>query len=249
MKKLTFLIIALSTFFTHASANQSKHKVGVIISYYKYIEPNVMNTKGFISGFDYIYDTNTTAPLSFMLWAKFVAGSLKYNSNGTGSMSNDKNYYVDIKPIAKFKLLLQNLSSFSPYIGIGFRYLANPYSGRSSTGHYSYDRTNKMLYVPVGIFYEHHFHEHNYLETQIEGSLLIYGRQFSDHHEPHTVTQKKGYGFRIASEYNTEKWSIGPYFQYWNIDDSTIFPSSKGGYWVEPKNNTIEYGLTLRFKF
>ena len=208
-----------------------------------------------------------------MLQAKLMSGSLKYDSNGTGSSENDKNTYVDLKPLLGQKININTTSSIRPYIGLGFRYLRNPSSeSLSTTGHSSYLRTNKLLYIPFGLIHTFKLNQSAYIESNIEGSVVILGRQFSEVKgksfssmplgavfiDDHNHTQNKGYGFKFSTYYHQEKWFIGPYLQYWNIDNSSTHKgkyinklTNNAGYCptVEPKNNTIETGISVGLKF
>ena len=51
-----------------------------------------------------------------------------------------------------------------------------------------------------------------------------------------------GLRLRVIRQFPT--WSIGPTLTYWRVGAS----DSVGG-WVEPKNNTVEVGISLRRRF
>jgi len=70
-------------------------------------------------------------------------------------------------------------------------------------------------------------------------------------------TQDKGYGARASFMFETPtSWggiAFGPFFRYWDINDSRRFVVPAGGgtafILLEPHNQTIEAGMTLRFLF
>ncbi|MGL1161882.1 hypothetical protein ACSTKX_24865, partial [Vibrio parahaemolyticus] len=57
-----------------------------------------------------------------------------------------------------------------------------------------------------------------------------------------------GYGMRGNMMFEWSKWSMGPFFNYWNIDQSQLACNNYlcG---VEPHNQTIEYGFQGRYRF
>ena len=91
------------------------------------------------------------------------------------------------------------------------------------------------------------------LAPTIEYDYFIRGRQktqltdtgqgFSDANN----TQSYGYRFSMMAEKGS--WAFGPWMQYWNIEDSDIVPIGLGVRGLEPKNETWEYGLQVKYKF
>ena len=69
-----------------------------------------------------------------------------------------------------------------------------------------------------------------------------------------TNNQSSGYGVKLSVMYQKDKWAIGPYAHYWNIDQSDIVPEIRYGVptgygLVEPENNTVEFGLKASKQF
>ena len=90
------------------------------------------------------------------------------------------------------------------------------------------------------------------LHTTVEYSHLLQGRQeakLSDVGPGFTdvsLCQRKGYGLRFSSMAKFDKWSVGPALIVWRIK-----PSEVGGTppVIEPKNNTVEFGIKAAYHF
>ena len=68
-----------------------------------------------------------------------------------------------------------------------------------------------------------------------------------------TNKQHKGYGLKLSVMYQKKNSAIGPYVDYWNIAQSESVLVYKNcslyGSGVEPKNNTIEFGVKASYQF
>lgn len=141
----------------------------------------------------------------------------------------------------------------SPYTGFGYRVLFEKGDGRvSTTGALSYDRLSQYFYVPFGIGTS--FAAGSWvLRPTVEYDLFVAGIQESYLSQAGLVDvrndQKEGYGARASFLMETgTSWgriAFGPFFRWWDIHESR----TALGVLVEPKNNTIEAGMTLRFLF
>jgi hypothetical protein len=68
--------------------------------------------------------------------------------------------------------------------------------------------------------------------------------------------QNSGYGLNLTVMYKEDDWGVGPYFKYWNIQQSdtayaTITKNGSGSRYsaYEPANNTKEYGIKAIYRF
>jgi hypothetical protein len=87
-----------------------------------------------------------------------------------------------------------------------------------------------------------------------EFDLFLIGQQTSGidingNGEPLKNTQHVGYGFRVSSKVSKkieDKFAVflEPFVKYWNIANSDFVD----GY-LEPKNNTVEYGVKIGITF
>jgi hypothetical protein len=144
--------------------------------------------------------------------------------------------------------------SISPYIGLGFRYLDNDGSGADTNGVDGYERYSHYFYLPVGVNPRIRVSNTSRVSMNLEYDQLLYGWQVSSIGDAFpgtgdiTNNQHGGYGLRGNVMYEWPKWAIGPFFNYWNINQSDIACNSAlcG---VEPHNQTIEYGIQGKYHF
>jgi len=243
----------------------SSSEIGLTASYYRYEEPNFMNIKATNIGLDYIgtlaLNDNWFIRGDFIFTA---SGGTRYSSNGTGTMDNFPNCYVDIRPLFGRNLAFEN-STLAPYMGLGYRYLYHDGRGTTSTGNPGYRRESNYLYLPVGFMHKMDLTEQSKLITTIEFDCLLLGKQISRESDINTLnsditnTQKFGYGARLLCMYRFNNWAIGPFLTYWHIDNSEIvsakvidknnIPTGENIYFIEPKNHTIEAGLKISYRF
>ena len=69
-------------------------------------------------------------------------------------------------------------------------------------------------------------------------------------------SQKSGYGLNLTVMYKEDNWGVGPYFKYWNIQQSEtnsavikINGTSYNYSVYEPANTTKEYGVKAIYRF
>ena len=142
--------------------------------------------------------------------------------------------------------------SFSPYIGLGYRYLFNKPTETDSLGVSGYSRTSNYVYFPVGLTQRILVNDTQRISVNLEYDQLILGKQKSALSQVGLTDisndQNSGYGARFNFMYEWPTWSVGPFFMYWNIDQSNTVCA--GGFCGnEPHNQTIEYGLQGKYRF
>lgn len=142
----------------------------------------------------------------------------------------------------------------SPYAGLGFRYLYDDNKGTDSNGVEGYERYSHYFYLPVGLTPRFRLNENSRLSLNMEYDLLLYGWQVSSLGEPNpgdsdlTNTQKTGYGLRGNIMYERHSWALGPFFEFWDIGQSSTDCSTLScGF--EPHSQTIEYGVQGKYRF
>ena len=142
----------------------------------------------------------------------------------------------------------------SPYAGLGFRYLYNNGQGNDTNGVPGYERYSHYLYVPIGITPRFRVTDTTRLSLNMEYDYLLYGWQVSALGDEHpgetdlTNNQTTGYGFRSSLMFETKIIAFGPFFYYWNINQSDL-QCNNAECGSEPHNQTIEYGLQGKIKF
>ncbi|MDD3288488.1 MAG: hypothetical protein PHX43_05730 [Alphaproteobacteria bacterium] len=185
------------------------------------------------------------------LEGRFAYGNSDYE--GSGKKNEEEDNIGEARLLGGRDIILASGYGISPYTGVGFRYLYNDGRGLTSTGASGYRRESKYFYAPIGVTQRLLIDDSSKISLNFEYDQLIWGNQTSymgdasalydtiDNH------QTSGYGLRGDLMYEMTPWSAGPFFNYWNINESK---SSCGGILcgVEPHNNTVEYGLQFKYR-
>ena len=238
-----------------------------------YDEPGFMRNKGFMWGAsgDYTYRPNN---LRFKLDSRFSFGNVDYWSDGTGTAEDFRDYNFETRFSFGFDFgTTSKTAFFSPYTGLGYRYLFDGSEGReTSSGARGYDRKSNYLYSPLGIEamfrlkggwslgltgeYDHFWHGWQYSELGYYQlvPLLIEVPDYVAKDD-----QEKGWGARtslsIIRNLGRVDLLIEPYIRYWDIEDSDGFKLYVIGYpdypfgGREPANSTTEWGTKLGIRF
>ena len=249
---------------------QTGNEIGLTLSSYSYSEPSLgVSMKATNVGIDYtgIYAFGND-------W--FALGNINYNNgpvkySGTGTQSGIPQYYYDIKAAVGYDFAVEGIQ-LSPYVGLGYRYLSQQWGGTtSSTGALGYDRQSTYNYIPIGVINRFAVNNNKAkVETTFEFDYLLSGNQYSGFSSLNGTsggntyagfsnqnnTQTSGYGLNLTVMYKEDSWGVGPYFKYWNIQQSNTnaFSYTKNGAgWngtvYEPSNNTKEYGVKAIYRF
>jgi hypothetical protein len=240
-------------------------------SHYEYNEPGLGVTD---SGAKIGVVTSATAAFGpqFLYFAtldfRYAFGQVDYK--GSGDKKNEDDNLWEIRGIAGRDFTWNETYDLSPYLGFGYRHLANDARGITSSGASGYRRESQYFYVPLGVKPRIRIDGNSRLTANIEYDQFIHGQQTSDLSDAGlglpdiTNQQDSGYGFRGELMYETDNWSFGPFFNYWNIHGSAIknstvlsstgcaalrtsAPCALSG--TEPQNNTTEYGIQLKYRF
>ncbi len=244
--------------------------LGIQFSHYDYEEPGLDhqtgNKIGFEGGGTYIF-----LPGYFVTAdVRYAFGDNDYNGNasGSGTRNNLDDELWDVRGLIGADYVWQNTFAVSPYSGFGYRHLYNDARGVTSTGANGYQRYNDLYYIPLGVRPRVRVDSTDRIAAMLEYDYLIHGQQTSDFSDiaagdPNITTQQNGgYGLRGELMWETGSWSAGPYFNYWNIQQSTskTFKDSVGNLCngtpgpetcvgTEPANNTTEFGIQARYHF
>lgn len=283
-------------------ATPAGHEVSVAVASYDYREPGAQAIS--IHGPKFVGEYMGTLPLNRQHhWfvqadARGTFGSVTYNGwcspffispnsaspNGyeldigdpsTCNESGDKDWYVEGRALVG-KDLLGARWAWSPYSGIGLRYLSN---GTTGTAGY---RTDQYLYAPFGVTARTGVGSHGVLDLNLEFDYLIHGWQNThdsalgggdvpatptapaftiDGFSDISFSQSRGWALRASGKYAvTRRWSVEPYFVRWTVTASPVnyetvtftvnnvtAHEQLGAY--EPNNNTNELGVKLSFRF
>ena len=259
---IPIIVLLLTANTTHAETitlkTRAGNNIGVSLSYYRYEEPDLMSLVGGKIGLD-INSTKTLQHNYFIRGdMRYAFGTVDYNSNGTGSTSGELDLYTEARGLLGKDWGFKN-TGLALYTGFGYRFLFNDGRGITSTGAAGYRRESNYFYIPIGVIHRLAIKDQARLASTLEYDHLLKGKQISrlsdggQGYSDLTNNQNSGYGLKLSIIYEKDKWVIGPYAHYWYINDSDITLVYQNGILVgtglEPRNNTIEFGLKVGQQF
>jgi hypothetical protein len=227
------------------------------VSWYRYEEPGTMKNTGILYGVAMAYTRYEQGEFQHgltRLEGEFAAGEVEYD----GSLMDGTPYTMDgnFDFLANLRVLWGSRWQSDAWenrfvAGFGYRFLLDD-STQDPAG---YERYSNYFYVPLGLQTYHGLGGNWLLGLGGEFDVLLVGLQISGIPEspvdPSSVKnwQWPGFGARGSLElrHRTESLdlAIAPFIQYWWVDESSV---SSGG-WYEPRNNTLQYGLNLVWRF
>ena len=259
---LALALLFLTPFFAYGQQpglkTQSGVELGITLSNYEYEEPTVdVTLEGYKLGLDFSVIGSAGENWFIRGDVKYATGDTDYTGSGTKCCNEDWYYELRATVGRDFD---QGTYGLSPYLGLGYRYLFNDIRGPSDTGAVGYRRASRYVYAPLGATHRLKLESNARLATTLEYDFFIKGQQKSYLADTGIAgltdvvnDQSAGYGLRGSMYYEKANWSFGPWFQYWNIDESDA--ASAGMFMgnpvlaVEPENETVEIGLRLGLRF
>lgn len=237
-----------------APRSRTSFDAGLQFSDYEYEEPDVMTTSGAKYGFTVSGTAMVAGNWFIKVDGRFAFGDVDYTSNGSGDKKDNDDRLIEVRGLIGGDLV-SGRWVIVPYFGLGYRNLYNDLRGTTTTGAVGYRRDSNYLYLPLGIEPRYQMTPNSRLSMVFEYDPLIRGWQHSyltdaGLGDPDiTNRQKSGYGLRGEIMYHYRRFSAGPYFNYWDIDDSELSECDAFGLcYVEPKNTTTEFGIQARFR-
>ena len=232
--------------------------LGVSLSQYDYRQPNltlpsVGTSDVKQSGPSYGIHGEKTWALAdgdfLRLDGNFQGGKMDYH--GSGSSPSETLRFYDVRLVYGVD---EQFSSgvLSTYAGLGYRYLYNDGRGVSyvgKTAYRGYQREQQYTYLPIGMRYKTMLGNKK-LTLNGEAGLLISGSNTTHLSDvvpsaPNLVLkQRSGYELRLAAMVNQGAWEVGPYLQYWRVNDSEKQVVGPLQYW-EPRNTTVDAGFKV----
>jgi hypothetical protein len=215
---------------------------------YEYKEPGVMRktaSPGFIGIGVETYRSQAEPGLFYAV--RGHVGQTDYRSVTTGAINGDPSYRLQLEGGFSYPVN----SSINVFSGLGFRWLLDDAGGRlSTTGHASYDRESRYLYLPVGIQIPLNG---GYLRAKyqyfVQGQQVSYMTNVSGGLSNLSNRQDDGFGYELTYQ-SDSGW--GAYTRYWSVSDSNIDRYLTTNGYVsafEPRNETVELGIRLNFQF
>jgi hypothetical protein len=228
-------------------------EIGGLLSDYRYEEPDFMWLKGKRIGITGAYTAANPNRAYARLEMRASYGDLDYQ--GSGTLSGVPDYLFELRALAGRDYALGSSMAWSPYVGVGIRLLYNDLRGTTSTGQLGYRRESKYFYIPLGVTLRMPLGAEWVLAPQLEYNGFVRGSQrsyLSDTGLPLsdvTNQQRQGRGYRVQVMFESRRWSIGPWLDYWNVKDSDVQQIAPGVGGMEPANWTREAGVEVRYRF
>jgi len=240
--------------------------VGIQGSYYRYRESAADVTNlGAMLGF-----TGAGTMVFNYGWFAGIDGRFAFSPGGTdyrgsGTASGEQTDLWEVRATGGKDFIFEYFV-VSPFIGLGYRELYNDARGVSSTGASGYRRLNQMLYMPVGFSPRFRLTGETRIAAKVEYDATLLGIQHSDLSDVSPAFSNMinrqtngGSGVRAEVMFETQSWSAGPFFNYWDIGDSkgknqagslcTSFGAPSPCTLLEPRNHTTEGGIQIRYHF
>ena len=268
MKKLTFVMIfyiLLTGRYSFAEQDSVQVfgrdlgvEIGIETSHITYTEPGLMREEGFMYGITgALAYRNDNYMLS--VEARADLGQVDYSSGSSGKINNIDDNIWEIRGLAGYDFEMAETLAVTPYVGIGYRHLNDNMGGRTSTtGAAGYDRKIRYVYSPIGIDVTTAFENGWNIKLRLE-----YDKFWDGDVETHLGSipgyydiendQDKGYGARASVMFKkkgeTMDFIIEPFYRYWSIKASKYTTDPAGTTWVEPKNNSKEFGINFALEY
>ena len=220
-------------------------------SWFRYDEPGIMKNSGMLYGVAASYTQYKPRRL-FRVEGGISVGEVEYEGSlmdGTPyTMDGNHDYLLNLRLL--WGHLWQDKAWDSQlYTGLGYRFLNDD----STQDPHGYARYSNYFYLPLGLKTYHALDGHWWLTLGAELDVLLIGVQISGISDGDssyiTNLQWPGFGARASVELCRRTRSldlaIAPFILYWWVDDSSV--TSDG--WYEPRNNTLQYGLSLIWRF
>lgn len=235
-------------------------EVGLQTYWYKYeeeVDGNFfMSTTGPKYGLSFTGTKNVGKGIYVVGDIRYATGDVEYESaSGKGDVSD---HMYEARLLVGAERITDDIL-WSAFIGIGYRYLFNDLRDLGSGG---YRRESQYIYIPIGVTNRFRVDNKSRISTTLEYDYLAQGEQksyLSDVGPAYAAVfgdpvnkQNHGYGLRFSTTYEEKSWSVGLFFNYWKLEDSETNYYYDGPLIYslkEPKNDTKEAGLQIKYRF
>lgn len=231
--------------------------IGLETYYHSYEEPGLMENEGIFYGLSYSLSYQNKIYLGFE--GLFSYGQVDYSSASTGESDDIDDVCSETRILAGYVINKGGSTKIIPYAGIAYRFLQDDSESKlTTTDNIGYLRESNYYYSPVGIRMDVDMGNGWYFHPEIEYNFFWAGVQTSDlgylsGYEDIENDQEDGHGYRISLTFKKKTprhdYSFRIFYRYWDIDDSEVTVDRWGRGWIEPKNETNEYGFNFSFIF
>jgi len=253
------VLVSSSAAFATDVSTQTGQELGVSLSHYKqdigfavddWTEKD--SIKGEKLGIDYSTSMALENDWFFSLAGRFAYGKSDVDSNYSGVTLSDNNpdWYTDIK-LTFGKDFISDNYSVSPYTGLGYLYKHQKADATYTEGYtVTLKRKSFLVYLPLGLKHRIALDSQSALATTIEYDYVVAGKQKNNaeiygYSIDDSYDKDSGFGFKLASMYQFNDLSVGPFFEYWKLDKSN---KSDYGY-QELKDKSVEFGIKASMRF
>ena len=233
-------------------------EAGFEVSHVTYTEPGAMRQQGFMCG---VTGAMAYRAYNYMLSveARASMGQVDYSSGSSGSIDNINDDMWEVRGLAGYDVHLSETLAITPYFGLGCRHLDDNMGGKiSARGAYGYDREISYLYSPIGADITTALENGWNLKLRVEydcfwkGTVESHMGSIPGYYDIEN-RQDKGMGFRSSLMFKkkgeTIDFIIEPFFRYWSVKNSKYTTDPGGTTWVEPKNNSAEFGVNFAAEY
>lgn len=252
---LSFLFVFVCSANVWAATFNDTFSYGGALEIYShdYEEPSIMKNEGEFLGLEAWAELRDGFVLRGELAIAY--GEVDYTSNSSGSSNDIDDFRFEMRAIGGYEFELTDTIQLTPIAGIAYRYLSDDSEAkRTTTGHLGYLRQSNYIYSPIGAECNFDIADDMAITLFAEYDYFWYGMQKSD---LNYITgdgdiendQDDGYGLRFSVRFTKQLENIGlycePFYRYWDIDDSDVTYDNSGTGWIEPKNETTEFGIKI----
>ncbi|HSG76308.1 MAG TPA: hypothetical protein VLA30_09240 [Burkholderiales bacterium] len=233
-------------------ATRGGWEVGVQAAGYEYDEPFFATLEGERVGVSGSYTFLGAEQLHSRLDVRYSYAELDYT--GSGTLADVPDHILEARAIAGRDYRAGRFV-WTPYAGVGFRYLYGDLRGVTSTGAVGYRRISRYFYLPLGVTLRFPVGDGWVFAPQLEYDAFANGKQRSYlgdtgiGYNDVSNRQGRGRGARAQLTFEGPRWGVSFWTHYWKIKDSDIQPIGLGYVGLEPANTTHETGVELRYRF
>lgn len=254
---LIFTLLATVTLHAAPLEKNIHGSIGVGTYYHQYKEPGIMENEGFFYALSYslMYEKKLVLGIE----GTVAYGQVDYSSTSSGESSDIDDVLVETRGIIGMVASQTETVKIISYTGFAYRFLQDDSENKlTSTNHLGYLRESNYYYSPVGVKIDFAMENGWHIIPTLEYDIFWFGEQESylgyvAGYDDIKNDQEDGYGWRASLAFIHQtpslKYGIELFYRFWDIDDSEVTRDSADRRWIEPHNETREFGINLSVLF